>query len=165
MHTLTQHTRIQRGGTACRGATAFPLLFCGWCATWVVLFVRCVVSTVVVSWYWAREGDREKRLAEMSTWRAFRRVALCHAAGSLALLAFWMPALIAPRMAVGACCKFAASSGRKRRRTPCSSPTAPPRCAPESRCTGVRCGARALALPEDAQQRDRSEVRARRRAA
>jgi len=95
-----------------RGATVFHFLFCGWCATWVVLFVRCVVSTVVVSWYWAREGDREKRLAEMSTWRAFRRVALCHA-GSLALLAFWMPALTAPRVAIGAYCKIRGLVGTK----------------------------------------------------
>lgn len=111
-YTDSAHTDSAGWHGVYRGATAFHFLFCGWCATWVVLFVRCVVSTVVVSWYWAREGDREKRLAEMSTWRAFRRVALCHA-GSLALLAFWMPALIAPRIAVGAYCKIRGLVGTK----------------------------------------------------
>lgn len=88
-----------------RGATVFHFLFCGWLATWVVLFVRCVVSTVVVTWYWARDGEREIKLAEMGTWRAFRRVAFCHA-GSLALLAFWMPVMIVPRLIVSSYCQL-----------------------------------------------------------
>jgi hypothetical protein len=88
-----------------RGATVFHFLFCGWLATWVVLFVRCVVSTVVVSWYWARDGEREKKLNEMGTVRAFRRVAFCHA-GSLALLAFWEPVLLVPRIFVTLYCRI-----------------------------------------------------------
>ena len=95
-----------------RGATVFHFLFCGWLATWVVLFVRCVVSTVVVSWYWARDGEREIKLAEMGTWRAFRRVAFCHA-GSLALLAFWMPVMIVPRLIVSSYCQLRGYVGEK----------------------------------------------------
>ena len=95
-----------------RGATVFHFLFCGWLATWVVLFVRCVVSTVVVTWYWARDGEREIKLAEMGTWRAFRRVAFCHA-GSLALLAFWMPVMIVPRLIVSSYCQLRGYVGEK----------------------------------------------------
>ena len=95
-----------------RGATVFHFLFCGWMSAWIVLFVRCVVSAVVTSWYWARDGERETKLAEMSVWRAARRVAFCHA-GSLALLAFWGPFFALPRVFVRAYCWFTGKTGEK----------------------------------------------------
>jgi hypothetical protein len=97
-----------------RGATVFHVFVCAWFATWVVLFVRCVVSSAVCAWYWARDGERETKLSEMSTWRAVRRTAMCHA-GSLALLAFWMPVFFIPRLIVGFVCYF---GGRTDKQTP-----------------------------------------------
>jgi len=97
---------------AYRAATAIHASLCGWFALWVILCARCVVSTVVLSWYWAREGDRERKVAEMSTWRAFRRVARYHA-GSLAVLAFWIPALTIPRWAVTLHCRARGWTGSK----------------------------------------------------
>ena len=108
----TGYTEHQGWHGVYRGATVFHVLFCWWFSTFVILFVRCVVSSVVCSWYWARDNEREQKLSEMTTWRAVRRVLRCHA-GSLALLAFWMPVMTVPRWVVNVSCKIRGLTGEK----------------------------------------------------
>ena len=107
-----------------------------------------------MSWYWAREGDREKRLAEIvhlarvPSSRAVPR-RLTRAAGVL-------DAGVDRAANSGGRVLQNAARRDENARTPCRSPTAPPRA--RLRCTVFVAARASISTTEDVQPRDRSEV-------